>query len=112
MSASRKSAPDAATATTVKPALTVTATTPEALDWPQTLAANGNIAAWQEAVIGAEVSNYRITEVRANVGDTVKTVSYTHLDVYKRQVLRCDALFCRGSSPDIHETFVSQEIAH
>ena len=55
-----------------KPALTVTATTPQLADWPQTLAASGNVAAWQEAVIGPEISNYRITEVHANIGDAVK----------------------------------------
>lgn len=59
-------------APTAKAALTVTSTTPERLDWPQTLEASGNIAAWQEAVIGPELSNYRITEVNANVGDRVK----------------------------------------
>lgn len=52
-------------------ALTVSLTTPQRADWPRTLAANGDIAAWQEAIIGAEVSNYRLTEVNANVGDTV-----------------------------------------
>lgn len=55
-----------------KPALSVTTTTPQVIDWPLTLKASGNIAAWQEAVIGPEISNYRITEVRANVGDVVK----------------------------------------
>jgi HlyD family secretion protein len=55
-----------------KPALTVTTTTPQAVDWPQTLAASGNVAAWQEAVIGAEISNYRVAEVRVNVGDSVR----------------------------------------
>lgn len=55
-----------------KPALTVTTTMPQRIDWPQTLKASGNIAAWQEAVIGPEISNTRITEVRANVGDVVK----------------------------------------
>ncbi|RLJ68024.1 efflux RND transporter periplasmic adaptor subunit [Sulfurisoma sediminicola] len=55
-----------------KPALTVATTTPQPLDWPQTLKASGNVAAWQEAVIGPEISNYRITEVRASVGDVVK----------------------------------------
>jgi RND family efflux transporter MFP subunit len=36
------------------------------------LEANGNISAWQEAVIGAEISNLRLTEVRVNVGDRVQ----------------------------------------
>ncbi len=53
-------------------ALTVTAVTPEWSEWPQTLSANGNIAAWQEAVIGAEIGNLRLTEVRVNVGDRVR----------------------------------------
>ena len=64
--------PPPATATPAKAALTITVTTPQLRDWPQTLSASGNVAAWQEAVIGPEISNYRITEVRANVGDVVK----------------------------------------
>ena len=36
------------------------------------LPANGNVVAWQEAVIGPEIANYRITEVRVQVGDTVR----------------------------------------
>lgn len=55
-----------------RPALTVTTTTLQTSDWPQALAANGNIVAWQEAVIGAEISNYRLTEVLVNVGDVVR----------------------------------------
>lgn len=62
----------AAPAAAVKPALTVTTIKPETLDWPQTLKSSGNIAAWQEAVISPEISNYRITEVNANIGDRVK----------------------------------------
>jgi HlyD family secretion protein len=45
---------------------------PQAVDWPQVVAANGNVVAWQEAVIGAEISGYRLTEVLVNVGDVVK----------------------------------------
>lgn len=55
-----------------KAALTVTVTRPELQDWPRVLKASGNIVAWQEAVIGPEISNYRITEVRVNVGDVVQ----------------------------------------
>jgi len=62
----------AAPAQAVKPALTVTAVRPQLLDWPQMLASGGNVTAWQEAVIGPEISNYQITEVRANVGDAVR----------------------------------------
>lgn len=55
-----------------RPALTVTLTSPQPADWPQVIAANGNVAAWQEAVIGAEISGYRLTEVLVNVGDGVR----------------------------------------
>jgi multidrug efflux pump subunit AcrA (membrane-fusion protein) len=55
-----------------RPALTVRLTTPQTLDWPQSLPANGNVVAWQEAVIGPEIANYRITDVRVQVGDRVK----------------------------------------
>lgn len=55
-----------------RPALTVSLTTPQTEDWPQLLVANGNVVAWQEAVIGPEIANYRITEVRVQVGDVVK----------------------------------------
>jgi RND family efflux transporter MFP subunit len=44
---------------------------PQTLDWPQLLPATGNVVAWQEAVIGPEISNYRITEVLVQVGDVV-----------------------------------------
>ena len=52
-------------------ALTVTTVHPQPMSLPIRLAANGNIAAWQEASIGAEGVALRITEVRVNVGDQV-----------------------------------------
>ena len=36
------------------------------------IAANGNIAAWQEAIVGTEANGLRLAEVRVNVGDVVK----------------------------------------
>lgn len=55
-----------------KPALTVVATQPRTAVLPLRIAANGNIAAWQEASIGTEANGLRLTEVRVNVGDAVK----------------------------------------
>jgi RND family efflux transporter MFP subunit len=55
-----------------KPALTVTTTRAAPAQLPIKLAANGNVAAWQEAVIGSESGGLRLTEVRVNVGDVVK----------------------------------------
>lgn len=55
-----------------RPALSVTTTTPQNVAWPQSLTANGNVVAWQEVVIGAEIGGLRLTEVLVNVGDRVK----------------------------------------
>ncbi len=55
-----------------RPALSVTLVAPQSVDWPRTVAANGNVVAWQEALIGAEISGYRLTDVLVNVGDVVK----------------------------------------
>jgi RND family efflux transporter MFP subunit len=55
-----------------KPALTVTTERPAPASLPVSLAANGNVAPWQEAVIGSESGGLRLAEVRVNVGDIVK----------------------------------------
>lgn len=55
-----------------KAALTVTAVQPAQTRLPVKLGANGNIVAWQEAIIGSESSNLRLTQVLVNVGDTVR----------------------------------------
>ena len=36
------------------------------------LAANGNVTAWQEAIVGSELQGLRLTEVVVDVGDVVK----------------------------------------
>jgi len=59
-------------AATTKPALTVTTTTPQTTMLAVMLAANGNLAAWQEASVGAEAAGLRIAEVLVNVGDRVR----------------------------------------
>ena len=64
--------PDNAKTTEQKAALTVTVVQPEKQNWKQTFTANGNIAAWQEVVIGSELSGQRLTRVNVNVGDEVK----------------------------------------
>jgi HlyD family secretion protein len=59
-------------AVTAKPALTVETTTLKRASLGLELSANGDVVAWQEASIGAEVNGLRLTEVRVNVGDKVK----------------------------------------
>ena len=55
-----------------KSALTVNTTQPQSAILPLRISANGNVAAWQEASIGAEANGLRLVEVRVNVGDVVK----------------------------------------
>ncbi|MDZ7855470.1 efflux RND transporter periplasmic adaptor subunit [Sphaerotilus sp.] len=65
-------AADAPASAAPKPALTVSVTTPQSGTLPQSIAANGSIAAWQEVVIGAETQGLRLVEVNVQVGDRVK----------------------------------------
>ena len=56
----------------VKPALTVTLTQAKTSVLPLKLSANGNVVAWQEAIIGAEVNGLRVQELNAGIGDQVQ----------------------------------------
>jgi HlyD family secretion protein len=62
----------AATPPVAKASLTVTTTKATQADWQIKLSANGSIAPWQEAIVGAESNGLRLADVRVNVGDVVK----------------------------------------
>lgn len=64
--------PESAQTAPPRPALSVSAVRPAVREIPLTLAANGSVAAWQEAVIGAEVADQRLAEIHAQVGDRVR----------------------------------------
>lgn len=55
-----------------KPSMTVTVTKPTSDNLTIAQQANGNISAWQEASVGAELGGLRLAMVNVNVGDTVK----------------------------------------
>ncbi|WP_127998760.1 efflux RND transporter periplasmic adaptor subunit [Piscinibacter defluvii] len=61
-----------AAAAPARPALTVTVTQPQPATMALKVAANGSIAAWQEASVGTEANGLRLAEVKVNVGDVVK----------------------------------------
>ncbi len=90
-----EAASDKGSAAAPKPALTVTTTTPQATTLPVQLAANGNIAAWQEASVGAEAGGLRITEVRVNVGDRVEKGQV--LATFASDTLRAELAQARAS---------------
>ena len=54
-----------------RPALTVNVIQAQRITLPIKVFANGNIAAWQEAIIGSEANGLRLIQVHVNVGDTV-----------------------------------------
>jgi RND family efflux transporter MFP subunit len=58
--------------TSAKPALTVATIKPMQSTLPIKISANGNIAAWQEAIIGSQSNGLRLAKVLVNVGDKVK----------------------------------------
>ena len=55
-----------------KPTLAVTTVHAKTDELADKLTANGNVAAWQETIVGAEVNGLKLIEVRVNVGDVVK----------------------------------------
>ncbi|OPF64004.1 efflux transporter periplasmic adaptor subunit [Hydrogenophaga sp. H7] len=65
-------AADGAAPAAPKPAMTVSTAKPETASLALQLQANGNIAAWQEASVGAEVPGLRLATVNVNIGDVVK----------------------------------------
>ena len=92
-SASR--AADEPKASQPRPALTVSTAAPQRTAVPVRLAANGNVAAWQEASIGAESNGLRLTDVRVNVGDTVKAGQV--LATFSAETIQADVAQARAS---------------
>lgn len=54
------------------PVLSVTVSAPRLERWPVSVAADGHVHAWQDVVVGSELSGQRLADVMVNVGDTVK----------------------------------------
>lgn len=68
----RSQAADPKPSAAVKPALTVSTVQAAMRSIPTVLAANGNVLAWQEASVGAELGGMRVQQLHANVGDVVQ----------------------------------------
>ncbi|WP_312315802.1 efflux RND transporter periplasmic adaptor subunit [Stenotrophomonas sp.] len=60
------------TAADPAPVMSVDLVQPQSQRWPLQVSATGAVAAWQEASIGSEANGLLLTEVRVNVGDTVR----------------------------------------
>ncbi|MDP9933559.1 efflux RND transporter periplasmic adaptor subunit [Variovorax paradoxus] len=95
-------AKDKAGAPAARPTLTVTVAKPELTELTQTLAANGNVAAWQEAIVGSESTGLRLAEVRVNVGDVVKKGQV--LAVFSPETVQADIAQSRASLAEARAT--------
>jgi HlyD family secretion protein len=95
-------APDAAAAGP-KPSLTVTVAQPERSSLPIRLQANGNITAWQEASVGAELNGLRLASVNVNVGDVVRKGQV--LAEFARETTQADSLQSRASLMQAEASF-------
>lgn len=78
-----------------RPALTVTVAKPQREPLPVRLQANGNVEAWQEASVGAEVNGLRLASVNVNVGETVRKGQV--LAEFVRETTQADTLQARAS---------------
>lgn len=78
-----------------KPALTVTLTQARAGSLPIRLAANGSVAAWQEAIVGAEANGLRVQELMVGVGDAVQRGQV--LATFAPESVQADVALARAS---------------
>jgi HlyD family secretion protein len=85
-----------------KAALSVNAVSPSNAALGLQLQANGNVTAWQEAIIGAEVNGLKLLEVRVNVGDMVKKGQV--LATFSADTARADVLQAQASVAEAQAT--------
>jgi len=85
----------AAAASEPKPVMTVTVAEPQRETLAISLQANGNVSAWQEASVGAEVNGLRLATVNVNVGDAVKKGQV--LATFTTDTARADSLQSQAS---------------
>ncbi|MBN8492941.1 MAG: efflux RND transporter periplasmic adaptor subunit [Burkholderiales bacterium] len=100
--------PAAAAAAPARPALTVTTTQAQRATLPLKLSANGNIAAWQEAVIGTEANGLRLAEVRVNVGDAVRKGQV--LATFQPELLQADVAQIRAQVAEAEAALAEAQV--
>ncbi len=93
----------AAAASSPKPSLTVTVAKPARSNLPIRLQANGNITAWQEASVGAEVNGLRLASVNVNIGDVVRKGQV--LAVFASETTKADSLQSQASLAQAEASF-------
>jgi HlyD family secretion protein len=94
-------APDGQPPAPAKPALTVTVAAPQTANMAQKISANGSLAAWQEAIVGAEANGLKVTEVRVNVGDRVQrgdVLATLQADTLRAELAQAEAALAEATA--------------
>jgi len=89
------------TAPPPKPSLTVSTLSPVPTLLSQKITANGNLAAWQEAIVGAEANGLKVTEVRVNVGDRVQrgdVLAVLQADTLRAELAQAEAALAEATA--------------
>ncbi|RYF36296.1 MAG: efflux RND transporter periplasmic adaptor subunit, partial [Comamonadaceae bacterium] len=89
------------------PALTVSTALPTAVSLPVRLSANGNITAWQEAIIGSEANGLRLVQVLVNVGDVVRKGQ--EIAVFSEDTVKAEVAQSRASLLEAEATAADAE---
>ncbi|MGQ7260796.1 efflux RND transporter periplasmic adaptor subunit [Vreelandella sp. V005] len=87
---------------TAQPSLSVNVTTLAPQTLPTTIAANGDIAAWQEIIIGTEIGGLRLVDVKVDVGDEVTKGQV--LAVYNDTTVRAELARSRAAVAEAEAT--------
>lgn len=87
---------------TAQPSLSVNVTTLAPQTLPTTIAANGDIAAWQEIIIGNEIGGLRLVDVKVDVGDEVTEGQV--LAVYNDTTVRAELARSRAAVAEAEAT--------
>ena len=84
-----------------RPVLTVELVSPARASWPEFIVASGEVAPWQEASIGAEVTGVRLDKVLVNVGDVVaegQLLAQFNEDTLRADLARLDAAIAEATA--------------
>jgi RND family efflux transporter MFP subunit len=93
-----QAADEAKPAVAAKAALTVSLVQAKSTQLPIKLAANGSVAAWQEASVGAESNGLRVAELKAGVGDTVQRGQV--LATFATESIQADVALARAAQAE------------
>jgi RND family efflux transporter MFP subunit len=97
-----------AAAAKAKPALSVSVVQAQSTELPVRINANGNVAAWQEASLGAEANGLRLATVAVNVGDRVRKGQV--LATFAAETVQADVAQAKASLAEAEASLVDAKV--